>query len=134
MIDSGNDSGWRGLALAAALLGMCAVLFGAIGSHAIDLSEVLARQRWDIALQIHYFQAAALLALAALCASGATRGKLRWPGWLQVLGTLVFCGSLYLRAAGIAGLPEFVTPAGGLVLILGWASLVVMLVLSRQGR
>ena len=129
-----NDSGWRGLALAAALLGLCAVLLGAIGSHAIELSGEQARQRWDIALQIHYFQAAALLALAALCASAATNRKLLWPGWMQVLGTLVFCGSLYLRAAGMTGLPGFVTPAGGLVLIFGWSTLLVMLVLSHPGR
>jgi uncharacterized membrane protein YgdD (TMEM256/DUF423 family) len=129
-----NESGWRGLALAAALLGLGAVLLGALGSHVVDLNDAQARHRWNIALQIHYFQAAALMALAALTATTVAGRKLFLAGWLQVSGTLVFCGSLYLGAAGIGGLPGWITPAGGLVLILGWAALVVTLFISRPGR
>lgn len=131
---------WRWLALAAALLGFSAVLLGAAGSHAIDLGAALAAQRWNTALQIHYFQAAALLALAALAAPGAALHSsnhsksatsvklLLLPGWIQLLGSLLFCGSLYLRALGLEVLPGWITPAGGLVLLGGWLLLAGLLV------
>lgn len=131
---------WRWLALCAALLGFSAVLLGAAGSHAIDLSTASAAQRWNTALQIHYFQAAALLALAALAAvrsaalaePNSTTGQnavaggkvLLLSGWIQALGTLLFCGSLYLRVLKIEVLPGWITPMGGLVLLSGWLLLI----------
>jgi uncharacterized membrane protein YgdD (TMEM256/DUF423 family) len=135
---------WRWLAVAAALLGFSAVLLGAAGSHAIDLSAATAAQRWDTALQIHYFQAAALLALAAFAAArsaapaephaitgpDASAGVkvLLLSGWVQALGTVVFCGSLYLRVLQIEALPGWITPMGGLVLLSGWLLLLLALV------
>jgi uncharacterized membrane protein YgdD (TMEM256/DUF423 family) len=137
---------WRWLALAAATLGFTAVLLGAAGSHAIDLGSDAAARRWNIALQIHFFQATALLALAA-CVAGLSRarpafpvednwvgpGPSRWlltAGWLQFTGTLFFSGSLYLRAAGLALLPGWITPLGGLVLLAGWLLLMLLLVMK----
>ena len=143
---------WRWLALAAALLGFSAVLLGAAGSHAINLSTAAAAQRWNTALQIHYFQAAALLALAALSVAQSvlrsvpisstqhttTTGSelLLVPGWIQLLGTLLFCGSLYLRALQINVLPGWITPLGGLTLLSGWLLLIVLLIglLTRKRR
>lgn len=118
---------WRWLAIAAAVLGLTAVLFGAVGSHAVDLAAAGAEQRWNTALQIHFFQAAALMALAGLSAS-QSGGKLWFmSGLLQLSGTLLFCGNLYLRALQIELLPGWVTPTGGLVLLAGWLLLVVIL-------
>ena len=145
---------WRWVALAGALLGFTAVLLGAIGSHAIDLSGDAALRRWNVALQIHFFQAAALLALAGLqaavqggnsrfdtagssAASFKAHGPARWLNWiggLQFTGTLLFCGSLYLRSAQPPGLPGWITPAGGLVLLAGWLLLLVMLVAVRVAK
>ncbi len=135
---------WRRLALAAGALGFTAVLLGAAGSHAIDLGSDAAARRWNIALQIHFFQAAALLALAA-CVAGLCVGRAALPaedqavghgpsgwllraGWLQFTGTLLFSGSLYLRAAGLFVLPGWITPLGGLTLLAGWLLLMLMLV------
>jgi uncharacterized membrane protein YgdD (TMEM256/DUF423 family) len=134
---------WSWLALAAALLGFSAVLLGAAGSHAVDLSDAAAAQRWTTALQIHYFQAAALMALAALAAAQAgshpaaissaqqaTKAgakSLLLPGYLQLLGTVLFCGSLYLRALQIDWLPGWITPMSGLILLAGWLLLIGVL-------
>lgn len=119
---------WRWLALAAALLGLSAVALGAVGSHAIPLADATAEHRWAMALQIHFFQAAALLALAALSAASPVGQKLLIPGLLQLLGTLLFCGNLYLRAAAIDTLPGWLTPLGGMILLLGWAGLILILI------
>ncbi len=108
------------------------MLLGAAGSHAVQLADAAARHRWDIALQIHYFQAAALLALAALSATKAAGRKLRLPGLLQISGTVVFSGSLYLRAAELVWLPGWITPAGGLILLLGWT--ITVLALIKPGK
>ncbi len=119
---------WRWLALAAAVLGLSAVALGAVGSHAIQLVDAAAEHRWEIALQIHYFQAAALLALAALSATIPAGRRLLVPGLLQLLGTLLFSGNLYLRAVANEILPGWITPMGGSILLLGWAGLILTLV------
>jgi len=128
--------GWRWLALAGALLGLSAVLLGAVGSHAIQLGDAAAEQRWSVALQIHYFQAAALLALAALAATQTDGRRWFWPGIFQLSGTLLFCGTLYLRALPpswiVSWTPGWIAPIGGMLLLLGWFSLILFLV--RKSR
>jgi len=119
---------WRQLALVASLLGLSAVLLGAVGSHAVELVDAVAEQRWSIALQIHYFQSAALLALAALAAARPEGQSFFWPGLLQVLGTLLFCGTLYLRALAPNTLPGWIAPIGGVLLLSGWFGLILALI------
>ena len=124
------NSCWRWLAMAAAVLGFSAVLLGATGSHAVKLETAAAEHSWAIALQIHYFHAAALLALAALSAAVPTPTLLWLPGLLQVLGTLGFSGSLYLKAAQVSLLPGWVTPASGMALLISWLCLIAILISS----
>jgi uncharacterized membrane protein YgdD (TMEM256/DUF423 family) len=65
------------------------------------------------------FHAAALLAIAALAA--ILPGRRIVLGWMfMALGTLVFSGSLYMRAAGILQLPNFLPPSGGMLLMAAW--------------
>ena len=110
---------WRWLASGAALFGLFAVALAALGAHAIPLDSPDAQRLWNVALQIHMFHAAAMLAIAALAA--ALPAKSFTPGWvIMALGTLIFSGSLYLRAAGISLLPEGLPPIGGLLLLLAW--------------
>jgi uncharacterized membrane protein YgdD (TMEM256/DUF423 family) len=124
----GLNSGWRWLAMAAAVLGFSAVLLGATGSHAVKLETAAAERSWAIALQIHYFHAASVLAIAALSAAVPARPLLWIPGSLLALGTLVFSGSLYLKAAQVELLPGWVTPAGGMVLLIAWLCLILILI------
>jgi len=131
-LNASRESTWRWLALAAAVLGLSAVLLGAAGSHAIELADAVAEQRWSVALQIHYFQAGALMALAALAAALPGGRQLFIPGLLQILGTLLFSGSLYLRALQIDAFPGWITPAGGMVLLLGWAILILIFIMNRN--
>lgn len=66
-------------------------------------------------------------ALALLVVAWATT---RWPrtattlaGWLFVIGTVLFSGSLYLLSlTGIQGF-GYVTPLGGVAFIAGWLAL-----------
>jgi len=117
---------WRWLACGAAVYGLFAVVLAALGAHAIPLVGADAQRLWNTALQIHMFHAASMLAIAALAAFAPSRGIT--IGWiLMALGTLVFSGSLYFRAAGILALPKALPPAGGMALMAAWLWMVVVL-------
>ncbi len=117
----------RIIALAAALLGLSAVVLAALGSHVVDIDGQPQLQRvWQTASGIHMFHAAALLALASLLARLENRG-LYWSAWLLVTGVVIFCGSLYLRV--ILPMPAApLAPLGGLLLMAGWSLAAVALV------
>jgi uncharacterized membrane protein YgdD (TMEM256/DUF423 family) len=100
-----------------------AVALGAFGAHALKTRlspEMLAVYETGVRYQM--FHALALLAVAWACA--------RWPGsivtasgWLFVVGTVLFSGSLYaLALTGVRGLGA-VTPIGGLAWLIGWGCL-----------
>ena len=106
-----------------AVSGLLSVAAGAFGAHALRhrvAADALAL--WETGARYQMYHALGLLA-AAWVAS-------RWPGWgvnaagwLFVLGTLTFSGSLYaLALSGVRALGA-VTPIGGAALVCGWALL-----------
>ena len=76
-----------------------------------------------MALITHLFNAAALMGLAALLASSES-SPLKWGAWLIVIGTIVFCGSVYLHVITGNTIPK-VTPSGGLLMMTGWALVIL---------
>lgn len=106
----------RAVAFAAALLALSAVILAAMGSHVFDMNGM--QGLWQTASNIHLFNAAALLGLAALLARLESQ-TLKWGAWLVVLGTLIFCGSIYLHVITGNVIPR-VTPSGGLLMMAGW--------------
>jgi uncharacterized membrane protein YgdD (TMEM256/DUF423 family) len=108
-----------------AVSGMIAVAAGAFGAHALRARltpEHLAIFETGARYQIYH--ALALLAVAWAIS--------RWPGslpvyagWLFVLGSVVFSGSLYVLALTGARWWGAVTPIGGLALLGGWLCLVL---------
>jgi uncharacterized membrane protein YgdD (TMEM256/DUF423 family) len=104
-------------------LGFTGVALGAFGAHALKARlapELLAT--FEVGVRYQLVHALALLAVAWACT--------RWPGkparasgWMFVVGTLLFSGSLYaLTLSGVRGL-GIVTPIGGAALLLGWLCL-----------
>jgi uncharacterized membrane protein YgdD (TMEM256/DUF423 family) len=104
-------------------LGFSGVALGAFGAHALKARlapEMLAT--FEVGVRYQLTHALALLAVAWACT--------RWPGWrahasgwLFVVGTLLFSGSLYaLSLTGVRGL-GIVTPVGGVALLAGWLCL-----------
>ena len=110
------SSSARAIALAGALLSLSAVILAAMGSHLIDMNGM--QNIWRIASNIHLFSAAALMGLAALL-TRLESTPLKWGSWLIVLGTIIFCGSIYLHVVTGRTLPA-VTPSGGLLMMAGW--------------
>jgi uncharacterized membrane protein YgdD (TMEM256/DUF423 family) len=118
---------WRGLALIAALSGLAVVVLAAVGTHVLAAMAEAEQVLWNTALLMHLFHTAALLGVAAI-AQRHTAATLSWGGLLLALGTLLFSGSLYLKAAGYPLFPGPVTPLGGWILMGGWILLVLTLI------
>lgn len=108
----------------ASLSGMLAVVFGAFGAHALKSRfDDYSMGIWETAVQYHFYHALALLAVGVIALGQPHTALLKSSGWLFILGTLIFSGSLYVLA--ITGLKWLgaVTPLGGLAFIAGWACL-----------
>lgn len=109
----------RLFATIAALLGLTGIVLAALGSHLVDIHAVNnGADIWQTASVIHLFQAAGLLGFSAWLNSSDSR-PLMWACVMMLAGTVVFCGSLYLKVAS-AGDITGVAPLGGSIMMLGW--------------
>jgi len=111
-----------------ALLGLLAVIVGAVAEHALipGLSSDAVRGL-DIAMAYHRFGALVILAIGlGLLAPlpSATRRGLKLAGTLLVVGTVLFSVPIYLGAATDLTALGRLTPLGGLMQLAGWAVLV----------
>ncbi len=110
----------------ASLSGMLAVILGAFGAHALKARlDQYSQGVWETAVQYHFYHALALLAVGIVALGQPQSTLLRSSGWLFLIGTLVFSGSLYLLALTGTRWLGAVTPIGGLAFIGGWACLAV---------
>jgi uncharacterized membrane protein YgdD (TMEM256/DUF423 family) len=100
-----------------------AVGLGAFAAHGLKSRlEPAMLATFETGVRYHMYHALALLAVGWACS--------RWPGsaanasgWLFVLGTVLFSGSLY--ALGLSGVRWLgaITPLGGAALLAGWLCL-----------
>jgi uncharacterized membrane protein YgdD (TMEM256/DUF423 family) len=101
-----------------------AVAAGAFGAHTLKTrltGDQLAA--FETAARYQMYHAFALFVAASLTQRG---WRLAPPaGWLFVIGTLLFSGSLYLIA--LTGISRFgmITPFGGLAFLAGWLLLII---------
>ncbi|MBW3555039.1 MAG: DUF423 domain-containing protein [Gemmatimonadetes bacterium] len=97
-----------------------AVAAGAFGAHALEARLTPERlDTFQLAARYQMYHALALLAVAWACARWPG-GPATWAGWLFVVGTIVFCGTVY--ALGLGG-PRWlgaITPLGGLSFLAAW--------------
>ncbi len=103
---------------AAGLSGGTAVIAGAVGAHAV--ADPALAKLVETASLYQLIHAAALLGLAS-----AQRRVLRWARWLFLAATVLFCGTLYLKAFGLSASAVAAAPAGGVAFILGWLVIAV---------
>lgn len=114
----------KSLGILAAASGLVAVVCGAFGAHGLKASlspTMLAT--WETAVSYQFYHTLALLLLALSPLAATTLG--RFAGWFFVAGTAIFSGSLYILV--LLGIPALgmVTPIGGVLLIIGWAALLL---------
>ncbi len=122
----------RAAAIVASIAGMLAVALGAFAAHA--LREQLSAEQlatWRTAVDYQFWHALALFGVSLwirqLASSGRPDGKpLTIVATAFCVGMLLFCGSLYALALGAPRAFGIVTPFGGVALIIGWVSMLVM--------
>ncbi len=108
----------------ASLSGMLAVILGAFGAHGLrDRLDPHLMGIYQTGVQYHFYHALALLAVGIIALQQPQTALLKSAGWLFLIGTVIFSGSLYLLAiSGVKWLGA-ITPLGGLAFIAGWACL-----------
>ena len=103
-----------------ACVGIAAGAFGAPGLKSHLSPETLSV--FEVGVRYQMYHAFALMA--------AAWAQTRWPsslvttgGWLFIIGTVLFSGSLYLLSLGGVRWLGAVTPLGGLAFLAGWVCL-----------
>jgi len=115
--------------ITASVFGALAVVAGAFGTHGLEGTLTPQNlQIWHTGVEYQFYHVAALGLLSTL-----TRYQIRivrHSYYLFLIGTILFCGSVYLLACNkqidISWLPSVIgplTPIGGLCLIAGWVTL-----------
>jgi uncharacterized membrane protein YgdD (TMEM256/DUF423 family) len=106
----------------AGLAGAASVAAGALGAHLAD--DLKAAELLRTGALYGMVHAAALVAFIAL--AQGRRGTAVVAGWSFAVGIVLFSGSLFALAAGGARWLGWLTPFGGVALIVGWAALTVL--------
>lgn len=124
---TGNlDRLWIGLG---ALAGLGAVALSALDAHGLAWLSPEARQIFERGLTMQGWHAP-ILVLAGIWGARGGGGAARLAGLCFALGLVAFCGDVYLLS--LAGLSlGVVAPAGGVLLMLGWALLALSAVRGR---
>lgn len=107
-----------------ALLALSSILLGTVAAHAPTESLIAAMHWFQTAMQYHQFHALALLIVGLLMAHWPSR----WfaaAGWLMILATLLFCGTLYQRSMLGIHVLHWLTPYGGWAYLFGWLALII---------
>lgn len=109
-----------------ALGGALTVALGAFGAHGlkgrIDPSLLA---NWQTAVDYLGHHALALIACGLILLYQPRAGLVHWAALVLALGALLFSGSLFVMAlTGMRSL-GWITPLGGMALILGWVLLAI---------
>lgn len=115
----------RTLLAAGAVLGFLGVAAGAFGAHAVrDRISPERLDNWKTAADYQLWHALATIA-AGFAATRWESGAAAAAGWCFVAGTVVFSGSLYALALSDRRGLGALTPVGGVLLLIGWALLIL---------
>ena len=110
--------------LLGALSGAAGVALGAFGAHALRSHLTPERQAvFETGVRYQLIHALALLIVGIGAGNILNSVWLGAAGWLFVVGTILFSGSLYLLVLSDRRWLGAITPFGGIALILGWLCL-----------
>ncbi|WOT06058.1 DUF423 domain-containing protein [Shewanella youngdeokensis] len=109
-----------GFLVLAAFSGFISVALGAFGAHGlknITTPEMIAI--FNLGVEYQFYHTFALVTVA-ITGHWIQSRLLDWAGYLFILGTILFSGSLYLYAFLGTKWTGPVTPLGGVCLLLAW--------------
>ncbi len=121
----------KGYLRTAAFLGALSVALGAFGAHGLkQIVDEHSLSIFETAVRYQFYHVFAL-ALVAVLYKEFKNNLIEWAGFLFILGTLFFSGSLYLltfkTVINLGGLNWVgpITPIGGVFFIAGWVCLLL---------
>ena len=112
------------LSLAAVSL-LVATIAGAVGAHALTFADAQALRSFESAVQFQFFHGLGVVAIVLVGLAGRAGFVRAAAAWLMVAGTVLFCGSIYARALGVAPGIVGVAPYGGVAFMVGWLAFAV---------
>ena len=121
------------LSLAAVSL-LAATVAGAVGSHALTFADAQALRSFETAVQFQFFHGLGVVAIALVGLAGRAGFVRAAAAWLMLAGTVLFCGSIYARALGVAPGIVGVAPYGGGAFMVGWLAFAVSPWLGERER
>ncbi len=128
----------KGLLIWASIFGLTGVILGAFGAHGLkNLLPAAQLASFETGVRYQMFHGLAIL-LIWILAKQLNAPKILRSGWLFLIGTLLFSGSIYLLACrSIIGLTFYkwlgpITPIGGLIIITGWALLIFEILKTQK--
>lgn len=122
----------------ASILGMLAILLGAFASHGLkSLISVELLQTFETGVRYQMYHAIVLLFIGATSVFSTKTKKIVF--YFIVIGILFFSGSIYgLATNELSGFDfksiAFITPIGGLFLIISWAIMAIQFLKMKSDK
>lgn len=125
----------KNIVVTAAILGAVTIMIGAFGAHGLkDLIDEKSLVSFETGVRYQMYHVFALLILGFATAISLNTQK--WVFRFFIFGILFFSGSIYLLTLN-QFLPldaktfAFITPIGGLLLIIGWLRLAYGVIVNK---
>lgn len=109
------------LLILAAFSGALAVGLGAMGSHLLDpvLTELNRKETYQTAVNYHFYHTLALLGIGIMV-NRFNSSIIYLSGLIMFLGIILFSGSLYNLSVTGNTIFAYITPFGGILLLISW--------------
>ncbi len=119
-----------------AVLALLCVLFGAAGAHWLEaLADVDSKDTYETAVRFQMFHSLALVSIGLVLNSKFPINRLLGYSPIFILiGTIVFCGSLYLISLSSLKWLGAVAPIGAVFLMLVWLMLGLSVLTETRRR
>lgn len=117
-------------------MALLCVLFGAAGAHWLEaLADVDSKDTYETAVRFQMFHSLALVSIGLVLNSKFPINRLLGYSPIFILiGTIVFCGSLYLISLSSLKWLGAVAPIGAVFLMLGWLMLGLSVLTETRRR
>jgi len=116
-------------------LAFLSVLFGAAGTHWLEaLKDLDLKNTYETAVRFQMFNSLGLMIIGLIINLKLTPSKLLSCSPIFILlGTIIFCGSLYIISLSSLKWFGAVAPVGGVFLLAGWLMMGIA-ILNERGR
>jgi len=119
-----------------ATLAFLSVLFGAAGAHWLEaLKDLDLKNTYETAVRFQMFNSLGLMIIGLIINLKLTPSKLlSCSPFFILLGTIIFCGSLYIISLSSLKWFGAVAPVGGVFLLAGWLMMGIAILNERGHR